>query len=346
MTRVMVVGAGGKLGKIICNEVLRSCTPAELIVTDYKKLRGKELIQSLPGQVEFHLLDIYNRKNVEEVIQDIDIVIVCVKQVHPHVQEICIRRQILCIDVTPFGKLVDCIYDLEHKAKARKACSIVMAGFIPGLSGMLVKKAIIPFDEIDEVNVSFLQSSNANAGITGAIDMLQLISQPVTYGTRTVRGFKEKGKVPHTQNTVRLISHPEKDYLANKLAIPAINYWTAWNDKLFNLKVAVLLTTNLLPLLKKHRALFEKQIKHDPSLKEDVSITVEVRGTISNQTIKRGYCLTAFSDYEMTAMVTVALAKIIHNKKVSGVYFPFEVAAFDEIIAEISHERVNLVELT
>ncbi|MFC4401791.1 hypothetical protein [Gracilibacillus xinjiangensis] len=342
----MVVGASGVLGKLMCKEVFRIFGhSADLIITDYNKERGEHVKNSFSKQVEFRLLDIHNKSNVENVIHSVDIVIIAIQQNKPHIQEICIQRQIRCIDVTTSQNLVDRTLLLDSQAKSHNIASIVMAGFLPGLSGLLVKKAITSFSDIVEVNISLLQNKNANVGVSGALDMLKLISQPVQYGNKMIKGFKEKKMVgSNNKHTVRLITHPEKDYLSRKLSIPVINYWTGWNDNLYNLKIEFILKANIIPFLQKYQSIFKSQIKHDNKSTEDVLLSVEVTGASSNKAITKTFSLTAISDYGITAMMAVALAKIVSNKKYSGTYFPFEITTFEEVLTTISCAQINLEE--
>lgn len=95
--------------------------------------------------------------------------------------------------------------------------SVIMSGFFPGLSGLMVKKAISPFDEVTEVNVALLQNTNAKAGVAGIVDMLKIIAQPVSFQKRAQPGFTKKRKMPikhHSEEIeVRLIDHSEKEFV-------------------------------------------------------------------------------------------------------------------------------------
>lgn len=77
----MVIGASGVLGKLICIELIRVFdNQIKLIVTDYKNERGKQLANSLKNDVEFKYLDVNNIENVKQVIKNIDVVVVVLKQ--------------------------------------------------------------------------------------------------------------------------------------------------------------------------------------------------------------------------------------------------------------------------
>lgn len=355
LKQVMVVGASGVLGRLICTELLRIFHhQMTLIVTDYREDRGKRFAESIHRDAIFRHLDVTNEEGITQAIQHVDMVIVVVKQQNPYIQRACINHRITCIDVTPFADFVDQVKLLHHDAENQEAGSIVMSGFFPGLSGFMVKQAISGFQEITEVNIGLLQNTNANVGITGILDMLKIISQRVQYssdnGTVSLPGFTKKRKMqfldPYHEREVRLIDHAEKGVLAQKLQIDSINYWTGWNQSSFNKQIAILKSLGIINrILKlKNRKFLSKVVKHDPNQHEQAFLTVEVKGRIDHKACIRTLSLSTFSDYHTTAMVTAALAKIAIHKKFTGVVFPFEITDIDEILTEINCNEIVLKE--
>ena len=58
MSKVMVVGASGVLGRLICTELMRIFNnQVNLVVTDYKEDRGKRLAESFNQKVIFQYID-------------------------------------------------------------------------------------------------------------------------------------------------------------------------------------------------------------------------------------------------------------------------------------------------
>ncbi|MFA9455999.1 saccharopine dehydrogenase NADP-binding domain-containing protein [Halalkalibacter sp. AB-rgal2] len=239
MNKVLVIEATGILGKLVCQEILRQLDRSQLVVADYQIERGKQLAQSLSNQTEFCYVDITKRDSIEAAICQVNVVIVALKQKEPAVQKLCIGRGVHCIDVTPFSSFTSQVEQLHNYALEKRVCSITMSGFFPGLSALMVKKAVKQFDEVSNVDVALLQHTNAKAGITGIMDMLQIISEPVTKENQlTYTGFTRRKKLPfgdcQTLRFVREIHHDEKEFVAEKLGLDSIHYWTAWNNDSFN----------------------------------------------------------------------------------------------------------------
>ncbi|MGZ9585301.1 saccharopine dehydrogenase NADP-binding domain-containing protein [Paenibacillus marinisediminis] len=351
MNKIMVVGASGVLGKLVCVELLRIFdNQIKLVVTDYKAERGKNLASSFAQEVEYQHLDVRDEESVKQAVKDIDIVVVVLKQEFPHIQRICIDLKILCVDVTPFYDFVEKVNHLNQNAENNEAGSVVMSGYFPGLSGLMVKKAISNFQEVTEVNVGLLQNTNANVGVSGILDMLTLISQQVIFDNKVISGFTKKRKMHfvnhHEDKEVRLIDHPEKILLKNKLRTNQLNYWTAWNVNAFNKQISLLRRIGFFNIIHKiNNQFLSKVVKHNPDQHEDTLLTVEVKGIIDNKEKIKIISLSTFSDYHTTAMVTASIAKIAQQKHVKGVVSPFEITNLDEVLSQINCPRIVLEEV-
>ncbi|GAB6930750.1 hypothetical protein JCM10914A_47330 [Paenibacillus sp. JCM 10914] len=351
MTKIMVVGASGVLGKLICHELLRIYkNHIELIVTDYRTERGEELANSLNSEVKFQHVDINDQESVETSIKEIDVVVVVVKQRTPLIQRICIKRGILCIDVTPFYDFVKEVKQLDQSAKINNTASVVMAGFFPGLSGLMVKEAVLKFEEVTEVNVALLQNTNATAGISGILDKMKIIDFNVYYKNNDISGFTEKRKMyflDHLrEKEVRLIDHAEKSLLNDIISTKRLNYWTAWNSSSFNTLVSILRQVGLTKKIDKlNKGVLSKLMIHNAHKDEYAFLTVEVKGMMENREVVKYLSLRTDSDYQTTAMVTAALTKIILNKKIKGALTPFEVTNISEVTTVINSNTI-LVEET
>ncbi|MEI2393147.1 saccharopine dehydrogenase NADP-binding domain-containing protein [Priestia megaterium] len=346
--KIMVVGASGVLGRLVCNELIRIyANKLELIVTDYKLNREEELVNSINQNVKFQCVDVNSEQSLTSGLKNIDAVIVVLKQSTPLVQKICIERKILCIDVTPFASFVYKVDALNQEAIENKVGTIVMSGFFPGLSGLMVKKAVSKFENVTEVNVGLLQNTNAKAGISGIVDMLKIINEDVvSEESIAVRGFTQKRKMYFgnlfTKKEVKLINHAEKAFLQRELNIKNISYWTAWDSQLFNKQILLLKKLKLINLIYsfKKKQFLSKIVKHNPHKPETAFLTVEAKGCIGEKRYIRTLLLSTFSDYHLTAMVTAALTKIALKKGLAGRFFPFEIANIGEILFEINSKGI------
>lgn len=349
MKKIMVVGASGVLGQLVCSELIRIFdSQIRLIVTDYKIERGEKLANSFNTDVQFRYLDANREENVKQAIKNIDIVVVVLKQKNPYIQKVCIENKILCLDVTPYYEFVEKVNELNEDAQNNDIGSVVMSGFFPGLSGLMVKKAISNFSEVIEINVGLLQNTNAKAGISGILDMLNIIAQPVKFENKVIFGFTNKRKMDFLhhlkEKEVRCIDHSEKTILKETLGINSINYWTSWNVNVFNNLVSLLRQVGFIKNIHKHKDFLSKVVKHKPHKNENIFLTVEVKGVIDNKEKLKILTLSTFSDYHTTAMATASLAKIAQQKNVKGVVYPFEITDIDELLSKINCPNIIIEE--
>lgn len=356
MKNVMVVGASGVLGKLICQELLRLFNSnISLIVSDYNLSRGAETAALLSSNVSFRFLDVHNDTSIAEALHNVDIVIIALKQNNPNIQRECLKSKTLCIDVTVFLEFVQKTLMLDQDAKDCGAGSVMMSGFFPGLSGLMVKEAISNFSEIEEVNVGLLQNTNAKAGISGILDMLKIVSQDVHNvaegRSNNITGFTKKRNMsfyePLSEREVRLVNHAEKMILSERLQIENINYWTAWNSRGFNSLISLLRASGLINrvLKSKNSSFLSKFINHNAAKSEHVSISVEVKGMVDNKKCIKKLVFSTFSDYHTTAMFTAAIAKIAISKKIIGVVFPFEIIDLEEIIEHMNCQKMSIKQI-
>ncbi|MGA3677903.1 saccharopine dehydrogenase family protein [Lysinibacillus agricola] len=350
MKKIMVVGASGVLGQLVCHELLRIYNhQIRLIVTDYKTERGEKLANSFNMDAQFQYLNANDEENVKQVIKNIDTVVVVLKQKNPYIQKACIENKILCIDVTPFYDFVEKVNELNEDAENHDVGLVVMSGFFPGLSGLMVKKAISNFSEVTEIDVGLLQNTNAKAGISGILDMLHIITQPVKFENKVISGFTNKRKMYFLhhlkEKEIRCIDHSEKAILKDMLGIGSINYWTSWNVNAFNKLVSFLRQVGFIENVHKYKDLLSKVVKHKPHKNEHAFLTVEVKGIIDQKEKVKTLALSTFSDYHTTAMATASLAKIAQQKKVKGVVSPFEITDIDELLSEINCPDIVIEEI-
>lgn len=351
---VLVIGSSGALGKLICSELNQHYRlKVNLYVGDYLEERGKQTAQEF--EASFCLTELTDENKLTNSISKMDAVIVAIKQHEPIIQKCCFKAKVLCVDVTAFSSFANKIKEIYKENRDFKSPSVVMAGCIPGLSGLLLKKAVENSNDVHNVDVAFIQNSNAIAGFNGILDMLRIISQPVTIAagkeSKQVPGFIKKLKFKLLTSkdtyTLRLINHPEKEYLSDRFTFNNINYWTSWNNKFLNVFLEVLNFTGILKKLvnkKKYPILGKFKKKYN---EKDETAYLQVVVTSISSGIKKikKYQIRIFSDYKMTAKIVVLLAMISEYKNKKGVLHPCDIMSLDEVLDIIDDSYAEFVEI-
>lgn len=346
---ILVIGAAGELGTLICKEISTYYKEFwNLHVGDYQLERGHKLAAQYGG--DFSLIDLNNRNHMINLLASIDAVIVAIKQKEPMIQHYCFETNTLCVDVSAFASFANKVEALYKKNLQTKACSIIMAGFFPGLSGILLKDAINQMDTVDKVDISLVQNTSAIAGVTGMMDMFNIIHQPVSVSddqaNKNVHGFSVKRNVKPNQankkHTVRLIHHSEKELLTKDFQTNKINYWTGWDNSLFNKTIAMLIKTKWFKkwIQKPNHPRLKKLRKNNKPKNETAYLIVSANGTKYESNINVEWHLKTFSDYGITAIMATVITELALNSNVAGVFHPANLFKWKDVSSKLNRENI------
>jgi saccharopine dehydrogenase-like NADP-dependent oxidoreductase len=348
--RILVIGSAGTLARLIIDEVIRTYGIKSLIISDYVQDRlqntGHELEKLYGAMPESRIIDIFSIQSIEKGITEVAYVIVPMSQIRPYMQIVCAEQGISCIDLSVSERLID-LSILLHKSAAKSRSVILMAaGLCPGLSGIIAAE-IHRNDPSKIIDIGLLQSINAYAGRTGIADMLEIISQKTEYSSEAentiVKGFSvsksfDFGEITG-QRKLRLSNFIEKHYLLQRLQIQS-NYWTAFDSNRMNAIVYIAKKLGILNLLtmKRYRlkaaGLFAQKNQNEKQ---------EVIGILGQHNGSKEHCYGFKSDYAATAACALAFIKILEKRRIrpSGVYFPFDLFALDEVLPHLDHVRIK-----
>ncbi|MDH6364117.1 hypothetical protein M2139_001102 [Enterococcus sp. PF1-24] len=316
--KILIIGGSGALGKELThalNDVFGDYL--ELYIGDYDEKRGMQTTAAMPRS-KFCLVDGRNLQQVQQAIVDIDCVIVAFRQKEPVIQKACFQEKVICIDLCAFQAFADKVQQLDEE---KDSLSVVMAGFFPGLSGVIATSLAEEFETVEKVSVGLLQNSQAQAGSTGIMDMLKIINMPLNEKTK---GFTNKREMTffHSKYPVYEIQHDEKVVLQKKLQLKAVHYWTSWNNPKLNNIASWLVKRNLLLKFSKLFIFFQQREKKADE--ERAYLNIKVTGTKFSERHSTQIEISAKSDYSMTAFYVAMIAdKAFISKKV-GVCYPFE----------------------
>jgi len=334
---------------------MRSVGDDALVVGDYNAERGRTFARSLSDQAGFAVADVHDRSSIEEATDEVDAVIVAVRQVKPHVQAVCTDRGIPSVDIVPDTPLARSIFSPTtaeaadgRMSSSRRLSGMVAAGLIPGLSGLMARQVIEEARRGEtadlEVHVSLLQRKNGTAGAAGIADMLGLFSRPVEYQGHRVRGFTRRRNArfpePFDSSPVRLVAFPEASDVKAHFGINRVYYWTAFDDGGFNKTIGAL---NRLGVLSRFRepgggiglaGLLARNKVVPAGSEETVALTAEAGGMAISLTVP--------SDYGGTAMAAVAMTRalVARDDQDYGVVLPFQLFTLPQIVAQIASPEI------
>jgi hypothetical protein len=164
-------------------------------------------------------------------------------------------------------------------------------------------------------------------------------------GKNTVKGFSVSKTFDFGstagQRKLRLTYFIEKQYLLLRSQIQS-NYWTAFDSNRMNVFVYIAKKLGILNLLTMRRyrlkaaGLFAQKSQNKKQ---------EAIGLLGQHNGSKEHCYAFKSDYAATAACPLAFIKILEKRRIrpSGVYFPFDLFALDEVLPHLDHVRIKSV---
>lgn len=348
--KILVAGGTGAVGRHVCREVVRTLGPQALVVGDHNLARGRDYAGSISESAGAAEVDISDRRSVERATDNVDAVIIAVRQSDPVVQAVCTERGIHSVDIVPDTPLARSVFAASLPDTGLKRLSgVVAAGLIPGLSGLMARHVIERSSSQEPVvHVSLLQRKNGTAGAAGIGDMLGLFARPVEYEGQRRRGFSVRHTAsfppPFGDRPVRLTAFPEAADVRASFGLQHVHYWTAFDDESFNRTIG---TLNALGILNRFRApdggsglarLLARSKKPPGSADETVALTAQAGDAVVQLTVP--------SDYGGTAMAAVAMTRALLSAGAPdyGVVVPFQLFTLEQIVelTDSRDIRINL----
>lgn len=294
--RILVVGATGVLGQHVVAELNQ--------IPGYRVLSGSRSGRGADGVV----IDAKDLFSIERAVTQADVVVSAVPQVEPLIQRVCACAGVPCVDISPGGDLLD---RAQSEVGDTGTSLVMMCGLYPGLSGLVARHVANQLDDVRDLHVGLLQSTNARVGPTGVKDMLRQIAVPVQTPHGTRPGFSLKRRMTFLGNTatVRQISYDESDVLRAGAGVETVFYYTAWSSPAFNLVIAFLRGTGILRALV--NSTFSLTPKHRPGKAQTVYLAAEAEGTADGKPSAASMAVEVSSDYGATARVAAAVTRLI-----------------------------------
>jgi len=359
-SHILVVGAAGGVGRLVCREVIRQLGPDELTAGDYKERRARDFGRALGEKVSWRVVDVCDEGSVRSALHNVDAAIVACKQTEPLVQAVCVESRIPCLDITPYANFIEKAKTLHESALSQRTAVVMAAGLFPGLSGIMAKHASGLCEDVESIHVGMLQNSAAVVGPAGIASMLGVFAQPVEFhneGRSSVKpGFTVQRTFqfpePYGRKILRLIKYDEASVVAEKCDVLNINYWTGFEKFWLN---AVLAFLNRLGILKVFNSegigirlakIINSLKRKRPPQPETIAVAVDINGIKEGAPYSAQITLVGPSDYGVTAMSVVAMARLILSKdvKAQGVCFPLEVFPLYLLLDTIGREDVKIFE--
>lgn len=360
--KVMLFGAAGSLGRLIGLQIIESYGSLyDFSIADYKPERAKTVANSFGAFCESVVVDIRNEASLIRKLSGIDCCIIAFGQEEPYIQRACVKAGVSSVDVNLSYSFLQELKTLNEESTRRGVVQSYMAGYFPGLSGLLVKNMMDNFPQAKEIDVSLLSGTNVHylPGLSGVIEMMSSLATPVEYvkeGQRSVaKGMSIRCVIPFLQGQkqVLLADYDEKRVMQDLYNDVRFNYWIGADKRSFNRQVSLLNRLGYFkpfvrpidlhdPLLRRRAKFIQKQIKVNQKRPEITGLTVRASCLESGdfRTVHRS--LSVPSDYDITAKIAASLPSLIKSSNSSGVVTLGEFIDLEVLVKQIKNHGIKI----
>jgi len=356
---ILVVGSAGGVGRRVCAEVERQCGPGSLVLGDYRLDRAESQAQEHPGATARHV-DLRDTSSLVNALDPaLSAVIVCPRQERPEVQRMCVERRVPCLDVTIEPEFIAHVHALDARARETGTPLLTMAGMWPGLSGLMAVRAVGMLDRVDRVDLALCQSTQSKVGPEGIADMMGSFAKPVVERSggraRQVPGFSVKRRIvypePFGSRSHRLVDFVEAGVLPEALGVAEVQTWSGFDSAAFQALLSLLRRAGVLGLFRREgigrrlARLVNAAKELGPDRPEPIALVVEARSEGDGRARVARLSLTGPSDYGVTAMSAVAMARLLAGRaEAAGAGHPLRLFDLREVIEAIDHPELKLSE--
>jgi saccharopine dehydrogenase (NAD+, L-lysine forming) len=155
MKKILIIGGYGNVGRIIAAE-LGKRFPRQVIVAGRNYQKAEEVSLELGQQVIPMALDISRISANEKLLDDVEIIIMCLDLENIEFVQRCIQRGIHYIDISATYSILSQIERLNKEAEVARATVVLSVGLAPGLTNLLTQHCQSKVPDMTFANIYIL----------------------------------------------------------------------------------------------------------------------------------------------------------------------------------------------
>lgn len=202
---ILIVGGYGEVGRRLSAH-LEATEPNRVIVA------GRHPEQA--GGLRARRVDVDDAGSIEEALDDVSVVVACVRQREPHLLRAAVRRGIAYTSIAPPWIPWRETEPLREEAKGTGARIVLAAGVEPGITSVLVRAAADRLGQVDEVETALMLGLGDAYGADSMAFILEEIGQAYSI---VVNG---KAQAAHAFERSKLIAFPAPVGLRRAYTMP------------------------------------------------------------------------------------------------------------------------------
>lgn len=218
--RILVLGGTGDMGSRAVLDLAQAPDVNRLTIAGRSAGKGEALAQKAGAKARFVTVDVNDHPRLVALMHDHDVVAGAVGPYYRFevpLAKAAIEAGVPYVSICDDFDAAERVLELDAEAKARGVSIITGAGWTPGLTNILVRKALADLDAAKEAHISWAASASDSQGIAVLYHMLHILTGDVpSYQDgkrRLVPAGSEKRRVdfgpPMGVVEVYHVGHPE-----------------------------------------------------------------------------------------------------------------------------------------
>lgn len=223
--RVAIVGGAGAIGRRAAALLADQSSVESMVIADIEPVNAAEVASRFGSKATAYWTDFADPREAREALEGADLALGCLggrPALERPIVEAAIDARIPYVGICDDWKVTEEILEMDPDASEAHTLVVTGAGASPGLTNLMAIHASRDLDEVDEIHVSWVGSTNSPSGAEAVTHTLKSFGGTArTYsggGWRFVRagGAREQAWFPEPVGAVDVATcrHPEPVMLA------------------------------------------------------------------------------------------------------------------------------------
>lgn len=339
--KILLVGGRGTVGKYIYNN-LNQRYPNRVLVCGRSSSLKIDSTSSINSN-NYIQLDICKLHGNEDKLKEVVAVISCISPVNLPFVRFCIKNSINYIDISPAYENIDNIKKYFADFPDSKSNIVLGVGLAPGISNLMVKEGIKPFNYVKSVEISLLLGLGEQHGDNGIKWFLESLNKPINNNGKNVKVFTKKKKIafpdPLGLKPTYNFNNADRYIVSRTLDIPEVYSRYAYDSSLITYFISFLQFLGVFKLMKipgiKRFMIFIfrnilRLIKKIGVSSDVYSIAINISGEIDGKEENRSTEIIGWNNSKLTADTSVIVLNSILESDISpGAYYIEELFSYD-----------------
>ncbi|GGO64767.1 saccharopine dehydrogenase family protein [Nonomuraea cavernae] len=183
-TNIVILGGYGAVGRAAAS-TLGQWFPGRVVVAGRDPTRGAGLART--GAVQVVRADVNDPADVDRLLLDAAVVVMCVERANARVARACLERGVHYVDVSASLPVLESIAALDGLAARHGATAVLSVGVAPGLTNLLARHCVDRLPSARAVDLSLMLGLGGEHGADSVDWVVRHLAEPAARGRHRAR---------------------------------------------------------------------------------------------------------------------------------------------------------------